>query len=158
MISFRNWVKCPRQKQKQAWNKKPFLRRAAIINSMKISGLHYQNYEHQLRAPNFQTGLTCCQWWPSDRPGLSHWFQISAGRVEVSDHNSACFTIMLLLMLTRNENYNPEIVKWIIKNKSRVKMKGKVQRMMWKKKLALASCVPWVLCDTCTTLPLSSCT
>ena len=87
---------------------------------------------------------------------LSHWFQISASCVEV--HNSACFTIMLLLMLTRNKNYNPEIVKWMIKNKSRVKMKEKVQRMMWKKKLALASCVPWVLCDACTTPPLSSCT
>ena len=31
---------------------------------------------------------------------------------------------MLLLMLTRNENYNHEIVKWMIKNNNRVKMKG----------------------------------
>ena len=33
-------------------------------------------------------------------------------------------------MLTRNENYNHEIVKWMIKNNNRVKKKGKVQRMM----------------------------
>ena len=33
-------------------------------------------------------------------------------------------------MLTRYENFNREIVKWLIKNKNKVKLKGKVQRMM----------------------------
>ena len=45
-------------------------------------------------------------------------------------------------MLTRDENLSREIVKWLIKNKNKVKLKGKVQRMMRKKKMALASCVP----------------
>ena len=33
VISFRNWVKCPRQKQKQAWNKKPSLAERPLLTA-----------------------------------------------------------------------------------------------------------------------------
>mgnify|MGYP007058637268 CR=1 FL=1 len=35
VISFRNWVKCPRQKQKQAWNKKPSLAERSLLTAWK---------------------------------------------------------------------------------------------------------------------------
>ena len=65
-------------------------------------------------------------------------------------------------MLARDENFNHEIVKCLIKNKNKVKLKGKVQewceKKSWPARRVSPECrMTHVLCDACTTPPLSSC-